>query len=138
MIEARDYYEALFFKYYFRGHFNKEFFYVTASSSFSLLNTLAVVSVVTPSSFVYGNSIDASRFVQLEEMACNFQPLNLTFQVQPAQSILDFQYFLHVSLYIFTPLFLCVHLSPSLFDVVPGHKQGAQQAAWLHCGHQDT
>uniref|UniRef100_A0A3B4YJ30 Integrin, alpha 9 n=1 Tax=Seriola lalandi dorsalis TaxID=1841481 RepID=A0A3B4YJ30_SERLL len=36
--------------------------------------------VVTPSSFVYGNSIDASRFVQLEDMECNFQPLNLTFQ----------------------------------------------------------
>uniref|UniRef100_A0AAQ5X8H0 Integrin alpha-2 domain-containing protein n=1 Tax=Amphiprion ocellaris TaxID=80972 RepID=A0AAQ5X8H0_AMPOC len=37
-------------------------------------------SVVAPSSFVYGNSIDASRFVQLEDMECNFQPLNLTFQ----------------------------------------------------------
>ncbi|KAG7230126.1 hypothetical protein INR49_009846, partial [Caranx melampygus] len=36
--------------------------------------------VVTPSSFVYGNSIDASRFVQLEDMECDFQPLNLTFQ----------------------------------------------------------
>uniref|UniRef100_A0A8D0CM74 Integrin, alpha 9 n=1 Tax=Sander lucioperca TaxID=283035 RepID=A0A8D0CM74_SANLU len=36
--------------------------------------------VVTPSSFVYGNSIDASRFVQMEDMECNFQPLNLTFQ----------------------------------------------------------
>lgn len=38
-------------------------------------------SVVTPTSFAYGNSIDASRFVQLEDMECNFQPLNLTFQV---------------------------------------------------------
>lgn len=38
-------------------------------------------SVVTPGSFVYGNSIDASRFVQLEDMKCNFQLLNLTFQV---------------------------------------------------------
>uniref|UniRef100_A0AAQ5X0S3 Integrin alpha-2 domain-containing protein n=1 Tax=Amphiprion ocellaris TaxID=80972 RepID=A0AAQ5X0S3_AMPOC len=37
-------------------------------------------NVVAPSSFVYGNSIDASRFVQLEDMECNFQPLNLTFQ----------------------------------------------------------
>uniref|UniRef100_A0A7N5ZX39 Integrin, alpha 9 n=1 Tax=Anabas testudineus TaxID=64144 RepID=A0A7N5ZX39_ANATE len=37
-------------------------------------------SVVTPTSFVYGNSIDDSRFVQLEDMECNFQPLNLTFQ----------------------------------------------------------
>uniref|UniRef100_A0A8D3E2Q3 Integrin, alpha 9 n=1 Tax=Scophthalmus maximus TaxID=52904 RepID=A0A8D3E2Q3_SCOMX len=39
-----------------------------------------ITGVVTPSSFVYGNSIDASRFVQLEDMECNFQPLNLTFQ----------------------------------------------------------
>lgn len=30
---------------------------------------------------MYGNSIEASRFVQLEDMKCNFQPLNLTFQV---------------------------------------------------------
>ncbi|MED6231693.1 Integrin alpha-9, partial [Ataeniobius toweri] len=39
-----------------------------------------ITGVVTPGSFVYGNSIDASRFVQLEDMKCNFQPLNLTFQ----------------------------------------------------------
>ncbi|KAF7659211.1 hypothetical protein LDENG_00001480 [Lucifuga dentata] len=39
-----------------------------------------ITGVVTPSSFVYGNSIDASLFVQLEDMECNFQPLNLTFQ----------------------------------------------------------
>uniref|UniRef100_A0A3Q3IQ87 Integrin alpha-2 domain-containing protein n=1 Tax=Monopterus albus TaxID=43700 RepID=A0A3Q3IQ87_MONAL len=39
-----------------------------------------LILVVTPTSFVYGNSIDASRFVQLEDMECNFQPLNLTFQ----------------------------------------------------------
>uniref|UniRef100_A0A8C6NNL1 Integrin, alpha 9 n=1 Tax=Nothobranchius furzeri TaxID=105023 RepID=A0A8C6NNL1_NOTFU len=39
-----------------------------------------ITGVVTPSSFVYGNSIDASRFVHLEDMECNFQPLNLTFQ----------------------------------------------------------
>ncbi|XP_018548533.1 integrin alpha-9 isoform X1 [Lates calcarifer] len=39
-----------------------------------------ITGVVTPTSFVYGNSIDASRFVQLEDMECNFQPLNLTFQ----------------------------------------------------------
>uniref|UniRef100_A0AAZ3RJS2 Integrin alpha-2 domain-containing protein n=1 Tax=Oncorhynchus tshawytscha TaxID=74940 RepID=A0AAZ3RJS2_ONCTS len=38
-------------------------------------------SVVNPTSFEYGNSIDASRFVQLEDMECNFQPLNFTFQV---------------------------------------------------------
>uniref|UniRef100_A0A674C4T4 Integrin, alpha 9 n=1 Tax=Salmo trutta TaxID=8032 RepID=A0A674C4T4_SALTR len=40
-----------------------------------------VVTLVTPTSFLYGNSIDASRFVQLEDMECNFQPLNFTFQV---------------------------------------------------------
>lgn len=44
-------------------------------------NQTVAYSVVTPSSFVYGNSIDASRFVQLEDMECNFQPLNITFQV---------------------------------------------------------
>lgn len=42
-----------------------------------------VCRVVAPTSFAYGNSIDASRFVQLEEMECSFQPLNLTFQVRP-------------------------------------------------------
>lgn len=42
---------------------------------------VTVCSVVNPTSFVYGNSIDASRFVQLEDMECNFQPLNFTFQV---------------------------------------------------------
>uniref|UniRef100_A0A4W4H461 Integrin alpha-2 domain-containing protein n=1 Tax=Electrophorus electricus TaxID=8005 RepID=A0A4W4H461_ELEEL len=41
----------------------------------------AVTGVVTPSSFVYGNSIDPSHFVQLENLECNFQPLNFTFQV---------------------------------------------------------
>ncbi|XP_056466048.1 integrin alpha-9 isoform X1 [Gadus chalcogrammus] len=40
-----------------------------------------LTGVVSPSSFVYGSSVDASRFVQLEDMECNFQPLNLTFQV---------------------------------------------------------
>uniref|UniRef100_A0A672YK89 Uncharacterized protein n=1 Tax=Sphaeramia orbicularis TaxID=375764 RepID=A0A672YK89_9TELE len=39
-----------------------------------------ITGVVTPTSFVYGNSIDASRFVQVEDLECNFQPLNLTFQ----------------------------------------------------------
>nr|XP_057914149.1 integrin alpha-9 [Doryrhamphus excisus] len=40
-----------------------------------------ITGVVTPSSFVYGNSIDSSRFIQIEDMECDFQPLNLTFQV---------------------------------------------------------
>ncbi|XP_053188567.1 integrin alpha-9 [Scomber japonicus] len=39
-----------------------------------------ITGVVQPSSFVYGNTIDASRFVLLEDMECHFQPLNLTFQ----------------------------------------------------------
>uniref|UniRef100_A0A8C5HBX2 Integrin alpha-2 domain-containing protein n=1 Tax=Gouania willdenowi TaxID=441366 RepID=A0A8C5HBX2_GOUWI len=39
-----------------------------------------ITGVVTPSSFVYGNSIDASRFIQLENMECDFQPLNITVQ----------------------------------------------------------
>ncbi|XP_017319172.1 integrin alpha-9 isoform X1 [Ictalurus punctatus] len=41
----------------------------------------AVTGVVTPSSFVYGNSVDSSHFVKLEDLECNFQPLNFTFQV---------------------------------------------------------
>uniref|UniRef100_A0A4W5RJ58 Integrin, alpha 9 n=1 Tax=Hucho hucho TaxID=62062 RepID=A0A4W5RJ58_9TELE len=40
-----------------------------------------ITGVVNPTTFVYGSSIDASRFVQLEDMECNFQPLNFTFQV---------------------------------------------------------
>uniref|UniRef100_A0A3P8ZZS5 Integrin alpha-2 domain-containing protein n=1 Tax=Esox lucius TaxID=8010 RepID=A0A3P8ZZS5_ESOLU len=40
-----------------------------------------ITGAVNPQSFVYGNSVDASRFVQLEDMECNFQPLNFTFQV---------------------------------------------------------
>lgn len=124
--EARDFYEAIFLL----GNVN-------ASSSISLLNTV-VCSVVTPSSFVYGNYIDASRFVQLEDMECNFQPLNITFQVLLAETIYGIFIIFFTFLYIFTSLLLCLHLSPSLYDVVPGHKQGAQQAAWLHCGHQDT
>lgn len=37
--------------------------------------------MVTPVSFVYGNSVDGTNFVQLEDMECDFQPFNLTFQV---------------------------------------------------------
>lgn len=84
--------------------------------------------MVSPTSFVYGNSVDASRFVQLEEMECNFQPLNLTFQVESVDE--GFCPFVHA------PLIWSRHcFSPS--DVVPGHKQGAQQASGLHCGYQD-
>lgn len=52
--------------------------------------------MVSPTSFAYGNSIDASRFVQLEEMDCNFQPLNMTFQVQSVRG--GFRLFVHVPL----------------------------------------
>ncbi|XP_061101634.1 integrin alpha-9 [Conger conger] len=41
----------------------------------------AMTGVIAPTSFVYGNSIDSTRFVQLENMECDFQPLNFTFQV---------------------------------------------------------
>lgn len=77
---------------------------------------------------MYGNSVDAARFVQLEELECNFQPLNLTFQVQSVDE---------VCLFLLVPLVGSLHFF-SLSDVVPGHKQGAQQASGLHCGYQDT
>lgn len=35
-------------------------------------------------------------------------------------------------------IFTSLCLSLSLCDVVPGHKQGSQQAAWIHSGYQDT
>lgn len=41
----------------------------------------AVTGSISPASFIYGDSVDASKFIQLEEMSCLFQPLNLTFQV---------------------------------------------------------
>uniref|UniRef100_A0A8K9X0K2 Integrin, alpha 9 n=1 Tax=Oncorhynchus mykiss TaxID=8022 RepID=A0A8K9X0K2_ONCMY len=44
-------------------------------------NQEGITRKVTPTSFLYGNSIVASRFIQLEDMECNFQPLNFTFQV---------------------------------------------------------
>ncbi|XP_064409208.1 integrin alpha-9 [Latimeria chalumnae] len=40
-----------------------------------------VMGAVSPTSFVYGDSIDASKFLQLEDEVCLFQPLNFTFQV---------------------------------------------------------
>lgn len=45
-----------------------------------------------------------------------------------------FSVFWHVSLDIH--FFSFVPIFPS--DVVPGHKQWAQQASWFHCGYQDT
>lgn len=81
------------------------YIYISTESAIIPLNAVAVVcSVVTPSSFVYGNTIDASRFVLLEDMECHFQPLNLTFQVSQAQIIQGFWHF-YMFLYMFTLLF---------------------------------
>ncbi|KAM4687277.1 integrin alpha-9 [Discoglossus pictus] len=44
----------------------------------------SITGVVSPSSFVYGESVDASNFVQLSDLECHFQPLNFTFQVYNA------------------------------------------------------
>uniref|UniRef100_A0A8C5BME6 Integrin, alpha 9 n=1 Tax=Gadus morhua TaxID=8049 RepID=A0A8C5BME6_GADMO len=71
-------------------NFSREVFYINFWQKVCFLNVyvcvcvrvcVCVCVVVSPSSFVYGSSVDASRFVQLEDMECNFQPLNLTFQV---------------------------------------------------------
>lgn len=71
--------------------------------------------------------------VQLSASQSHFPGTDITEHI-------GFSVFLNVSLYIHFsfPLSpsLCLSLSPS--DVVPGHKQGAQQASWLHCGYQDT
>ncbi|XP_041104181.1 integrin alpha-9-like [Polyodon spathula] len=40
-----------------------------------------ITGVVSPASFMYGDSMNAARFVQMEDMECFFQPLNYTFQV---------------------------------------------------------
>ncbi|XP_053322104.1 integrin alpha-9 [Spea bombifrons] len=44
----------------------------------------SITGVVSPSSFVYGESVDSSLFVQLDGLQCHFQPLNFTFQVYNA------------------------------------------------------
>ncbi|KAM4705948.1 integrin alpha-9 [Rhinophrynus dorsalis] len=44
----------------------------------------SVKGVVSPSSFVYGESVDSSNFFQLPDLECDFQPLNFTFQVYNA------------------------------------------------------
>ncbi|XP_072268236.1 integrin alpha-9 [Pyxicephalus adspersus] len=44
----------------------------------------SVTGTVSPSSFVYGDTVDASNFIQLQDMECDFQPLNYTFQVYNA------------------------------------------------------
>ncbi|XP_067888385.1 integrin alpha-9 isoform X2 [Heterodontus francisci] len=41
----------------------------------------AITGSISPASFIYGDSVDASKFIQLQDMPCLFQPFNLTFQV---------------------------------------------------------
>ncbi|XP_012885786.1 PREDICTED: integrin alpha-9 [Dipodomys ordii] len=41
----------------------------------------SMTGIVSPSSFVYGESVDKSNFVQLEDLDCHFQTLNITLQV---------------------------------------------------------
>ncbi|MBN3300839.1 ITA9 protein, partial [Amia calva] len=41
----------------------------------------AITGLISPTTFAYGDSIDASHFMLLEDMVCHFQPLNFTFQV---------------------------------------------------------
>ncbi|CAN2391175.1 integrin, partial [Pristimantis euphronides] len=41
----------------------------------------SVAGTVSPSSFVYGDTVDASSFILLQDLECHFQPLNFTFQV---------------------------------------------------------
>ncbi|KAJ1199757.1 hypothetical protein NDU88_003590 [Pleurodeles waltl] len=44
----------------------------------------SMTGVVSPSSFIYGESVDASNFVLLEDLECHFQPVNFTFQIYNA------------------------------------------------------
>ncbi|XP_043396588.1 integrin alpha-9 isoform X3 [Chelonia mydas] len=41
----------------------------------------SITGTVSPTSFVYGDSVEASNFVQMENYECLFQPLNFTLQV---------------------------------------------------------
>lgn len=104
---------------------------------FHLCPSWSLCSVVTPSSFMYGNSIDASRFVQLEDLKCNFQPLNLTFQVLLLAHIRIIAYRMFGNAVHYSQFSFPLSYFPSLTDVV-GYKQGAQQASWIYCGYQNT
>uniref|UniRef100_A0A5F8HEF6 Integrin subunit alpha 9 n=1 Tax=Monodelphis domestica TaxID=13616 RepID=A0A5F8HEF6_MONDO len=57
----------------------------TKHDHFSFLQTSGNIElstvVVSPASFVYGESIEMSNFIQLEDWECQFQPLNITLQV---------------------------------------------------------
>ncbi|XP_054451386.1 integrin alpha-9 [Pteronotus mesoamericanus] len=41
----------------------------------------SITGITSPTSFVYGESVDASNFIQLDDLECHFQPLNVTLQV---------------------------------------------------------
>ncbi|XP_043451694.1 integrin alpha-9 isoform X2 [Prionailurus bengalensis] len=41
----------------------------------------SITGIMSPTSFVYGESVDASNFIQLDDTECHFQPLNITLQV---------------------------------------------------------
>ncbi|XP_070247713.1 integrin alpha-9 [Myotis yumanensis] len=41
----------------------------------------SITGIVSPTSFVYGESVAAANFIQLEDLPCHFQPLNVTLQV---------------------------------------------------------
>uniref|UniRef100_A0A671G8D1 Integrin subunit alpha 9 n=1 Tax=Rhinolophus ferrumequinum TaxID=59479 RepID=A0A671G8D1_RHIFE len=41
----------------------------------------SITGIMSPTSFVYGESVDASNFIQLDDLECHFQPLNVTLQV---------------------------------------------------------
>ncbi|XP_075442660.1 integrin alpha-9 isoform X2 [Ascaphus truei] len=58
----------------------------TLSLAVSLMHEVdtSVRGVVSPSSFIYGESVDASNFIQLQDLECHFQPLNFTFQIYNA------------------------------------------------------
>jgi hypothetical protein len=43
--------------------------------------TFSSFRIVSPTSFVYGESVDASNFIQLDDQECHFQPVNITLQV---------------------------------------------------------
>lgn len=49
---------------------------------------LSSFRIMFPTSFVYGESVDASSFIQLEDLECHFQPLNVTLQVSTPGDLL--------------------------------------------------
>ncbi|XP_027715153.1 integrin alpha-9 [Vombatus ursinus] len=41
----------------------------------------SITGIVSPTSFMYGESIETSNFIHLEDWECQYQPLNITLQV---------------------------------------------------------